>query len=466
MKADRETEERLALLPEAAARELRDVVFTPEAGERVRQRLGQGADRKSRRRWLPAVIGGAAAAAVAAVVLLYPPSLSVKAENLMKGIQPAAAAGEPLSDDFKAAAADFSLRLAAAQGSEGNVLVSPLSLYLTLCMLSNGAAGQTQAELEALLGFPDTAARNAQCRTLLDRLTQKTEQGRVTFAHSIWFDETFPVSPAFLQTNADIFSADAYRGDFSSSDTVRDINRWGKFHTDGMIPHLIDSLQASDGSGSLSMALIGAVLFDQKWETPYKKAQILQGLPFYAPERETRADYLSSTENTFLQGEGFTGFIKAYQGGTYQFAALLPDEGSSPEKLLASLDGAAWLSALQNAGGLVEAYIPKFSTDVRLDLQAPLRAMGLLSAFDAGADFSRLTDSPNDVRISEAFLQARVELDENGTKAAAIHFFGLKDGGAAPPAQEVRLDRPFVYAIVHADTGLPLFIGVLRNPAV
>ena len=115
---------------------------------------------------------------------------------------------------------------------------------------------------------------------------------------------------------------------------------------------------------------------------------------------------------------------------------------------------------------MVEAYIPKFSTDVRLDLQAPLRAMGLLSAFDAGADFSRLTDSPNDVRISEAFLQARVELDENGTKAAAIHFFGLKDGGAAPPAQEVRLDRPFVYAIVHADTGLPLFIGVLRNPAV
>ena len=82
----------------------------------MRQRLRQGADRKSRRRWLPAVIGGAAAAAVAAVVLLYPPSLSVKAENLMKGIQPAAAAGEPLSDDFKAAVADFSLRLAAAQG--------------------------------------------------------------------------------------------------------------------------------------------------------------------------------------------------------------------------------------------------------------------------------------------------------------------------------------------------------------
>ena len=155
---------------------------------------------------------------------------------------------------------------------------------------------------------------------------------------------------------------------------MRDINRWGKYHTDGLIPRMIDTLRGNDLPGEQTvMAVIGAVLFDQKWETPYKKADILKDQPFYTPKGEVRADYLCSKETTLIEGKGFTGFTKAYRGQDYQFVGLLPDEGTSPEALLRALDGDAWLTLLQGTGGAVTAYIPKFSFDARLELQEPLR---------------------------------------------------------------------------------------------
>ncbi len=103
-----------------------------------------------------AVAAAVAACGVTAGVLLARPRLSVQAENLLRDVTPAASAAQPFSEGFRAAAADFSMRLLREQaGGTENRLLSPVSLYLTLSMLAEGTQGQTREELDALLGAPE-----------------------------------------------------------------------------------------------------------------------------------------------------------------------------------------------------------------------------------------------------------------------------------------------------------------------
>ena len=374
----------------------------------------------------------------------------------------------PLTSAFLKEQTDFALRLTQqelANADGNNLLLSPYSVMQALAMTANGAGGETRTEMEKTLSgeYSDYASdvRNKMLSAFRKSLSDRGNT-KLSTANSIWFrdQKNFTVEQNFLQTNADWFGAAAYRAAFDQS-TVADINAWVKDNTDGMIPELIKVIPPN-----AMMYLINAVAFDAKWETGYQKEQIDENGEFHAADGSTQnAVMLHANEHIFLAGDRVQGFIKPYQDG-YSFAALLPDEGVTPEKWLADTDCSALQSILWNADHCkVVTEMPEFSYDYDTELSQPLIAMGMGKAFSYEADFSGISKDMG-LMISAVLHKTHIELNADGTKAAAATAIEMRAKSAAPAQERVEyvtLDRPFVYMIIDNTTNLPIFIGILNS---
>ena len=176
-----------------------------------------------------------------------------------------------------------------------------------------------------------------------------------------------------------------------------------------------------------------------------------------------------SNENIYLENDFCTGLLKYYEGKDYAFVGLLPDDNVTISQLVDRLDGDT-LHELINGriSAEVEAGIPVFTGDTKLDLAKILPDMGMPLAFSSGADFSDMaTYDGQSLYIGRVIHQTRIEVNEQGTKAAAATAVVMESGEAATSSNSytVILNRPFVYMIVDMEQEIPVFIGVMTDPA-
>ncbi|MCM1191493.1 MAG: serpin family protein [Butyrivibrio sp.] len=363
---------------------------------------------------------------------------------------------------------DFAVRLfqeCTRSRTEGNVLVSPLSVINALAMTANGARGETLEQMEELLG----ADLNSLCSYLssYNRSLPAGEKQKLHSADSIWIkeDKSFTASPDFLQANAEWFGADVYMAPFDAS-TLKDINRWVSENTDEMIPEILDEIPAD-----AVMYLVNALAFDAEWQSVYKEYQIREGTFTLEDGTVQDAEMMYSTEYTWLQDTQAQGFVKYYYDTGYAFAALLPDEGVSLADYTASLTGERLhelLSDTASPSPSVEAAIPKFKSEYSVSLNDILENLGMTDAFDSDrADLSGLGSSPDGtLYISRVLHKTFIALDEKGTRAGAATAVEIvKESAAINPLESktVYLDRPFVYMIIDCEENLPVFMGTVTE---
>lgn len=386
-------------------------------------------------------------------------------EDLMKDVPAKAVDVLPNMDAGAAAAADFGVRLFQTSMEEGkNTLISPLSVLYALAMTTNGAEGETLAQMEQVLGM-DVDNLNSYMLAYLDLLPE-TKDYKMSLANSIWFkdDPDFIVEQSFLQTNADYYGAGAYKAAFDEG-TRNDINNWVKEHTDGMIPEIIDEIP-----DEAIMYLVNALAFDAKWADEYEEHQIREGR--FTMEDGTRqdVDMMHSEEYTYLEDDLATGFIKYYKDRRYAFVAMLPNEGVTVSQYVDSLTGEHLRDLVNNPQDVtVFASIPKFETEYDIEMSEVLQEMGITDAFDwRVADFSRLgtynVDGMN-ICINRVLHKTCISVTEQGTRAGAATAVEMVAEGAAEIIEykEVVLDRPFVYMLIDCETNLPFFIGSMMN---
>jgi len=177
---------------------------------------------------------------------------------------------------------------------------------------------------------------------------------------------------------------------------------------------------------------------------------------------------LHSEEGLYLDDGKATGFLKPYAGGHYSFAALLPNEDVLIDDYIASLTGIGLLNTIQNAQNTqVQTSMPKFEYEYTISMVDALKSLGMTDAFDMGrADFGRMAvmESGDSIFVSEVLHKTFISVDQRGTRAGAVTAVMIAVG--AVPRQEikvVRLDRPFVFAILDNATGLPLFLGTVQT---
>lgn len=385
------------------------------------------------------------------------PEKKVAAAELSAAYTRQASESGEITDAFKSAMANFSVELfkqTITEDSENEVF-SPLSAAMCLALIANGADGETLAQLQALFGM-DIDTLNRSLYAYADSL-YTSKDCSVSLANSVWVREGFPVKADFLQTNADWYGAQAYQAPFDTT-TVDDINNWCDNKTNGKIKKVIETINYET-----VMYLINALDFDAKWNVEYEKTDISDDVFYNYDETQSEVKMLYSSESTYLSDDDAIGFLRPYKDKKYSFVGLLPNEGVDVYEYINALDGEAWQALWDSRSyASVQARMPEFKYEADHDLTPILQTLGVTDMFTKTADFSKMSDV---TPLYCGFIKQKVfiQVDREGTKAAAITIGGMDGGGAVSNDIYIVLDRPYVYAIVDNATGLPLFLGAVTN---
>lgn len=346
-----------------------------------------------------------------------------------------------------------------------NTLVSPESVAFALGMTANGANGETLEQMRnTLCSDVDMDTFNKNMNLLMTNAEKSTEKEKLAIANSVWVKdiESMTLKDQFAKICKEKYDAEMYRAAFDQA-TVAQMNSWVNEKTDKMIPSIIDNLDEQ-----ARVVLINCIAFDAKWANPYESDQVNEGEDFTnAKGEKVKCDMLYGSERQYVSDGKAQGFVKNY-AGRYAFMALLPNEGVSLSEYVDSMTADSFAKLYSDRTNQYKVYtrLPKFKYDYDITLNETLQAMGITTAFTDASDFSNMSDT--ELKISSVLHKTHIELDADGTKAAAATAVTM-DAKAALEQEEVKnvyLDRPFAYAIMDTETGLPVFMGTVCDPSV
>lgn len=347
--------------------------------------------------------------------------------------------------------------------SEGeNLFFSPLSISTALAMTNNGAKGTTKEEISKMLQSNELSddAVNGYYGKLLQALPLLDGTTEVNLANSIWYRNDFKVLDSFLATNKKYFHADVEAIDFSNPQAKDQINAWVDKETNAKIPTIIDQI-----SNDAVMYLINAIYFKGQWEHPFDKGSTQKADFKRANGSTVQVDFMEADRRyDVAQGNTYEAIRLPYTDGKFDMVAVKPGEGTDA---LALLQTFAEPGALDNLSGQFSSrkthlYFPKFKMTYEAGLNKALEALGMKTAFTDAADFTGINGSGK-LKIDEVKHKAFVEVDEEGTEAAAATSVGISLTSVQMP-YILRFDEPFLIFIREASSGLILFAGQINDP--
>lgn len=362
---------------------------------------------------------------------------------------------------------EFAVRLyLELSGEEGNLFFSPYSLSTALAMVYGGADGETETQMRLAMFFgPNSAVYHNAYGALIERLNKQGQKGdyRLLIANALWAQEDFRFLDSYLELVRENYNAKAERVNYLTAPqkATETINAWVEDKTEGKITDLI-------APGALSaqtrLVLTNAIYFKGSWAEQFDTSQTREA-PFYISRQDTVQAPLMHRRGEYRYGqyEGVQVLEMPYKGDDLSMVVLLP-EGREPlplEQKLLPETLAAWMKGLRKQE--VDVYLPKFTMTSKFELSKALAAMGMPLAFTQRADFSGMTGG-KDLFISQVVHKAYVDVNEEGTEAAAAT--GVEMRVTALPMQPpvFRADRPFVFVIKDNGTGAILFMGRVVKP--
>jgi serine protease inhibitor len=358
----------------------------------------------------------------------------------------------------------FSLfRAVAPLRPDSNVFISPLSASFALGMTMNGAAGATYDQMRSVLAFGSATESdiNGGYKSLIELLRGLDPQVDFRIANSIWYHVGLPVKQPFLDATRTSFGAEVSALDFRSADAPGKINDWVSSATAGKIPTILDRI---DPAGV--MILINAIYFKGSWRDRFDPAST-QDAPFHgvAGDQPMRLMHRDGTMR-ILATPDFEAVDLPYGNSAFTMTVVLPRPGKSIETLASSLQSAQWSTWMGQLGEAnVDLYLPRFKLTWERTLNDDLRVLGMRDAFeDNVADFTRISSAGNRMFITEVKQKTYVDVNEEGTEAAAATSVGISVD-SAPAIHLVRVDRPFLFVIRERLSGTVFFMGkIVRMP--
>jgi serpin B len=355
----------------------------------------------------------------------------------------------------------------AAKG--GNVVFSPYSISEVIALLSEGANGETKEELLRALHWDDQAGRLSRAFQAQDlQLRHLSGQGvTLLVANGLWYQDGNPPRQAFLQTARDEFGAEVRGVDFvgNASAARREINGWIEQKTLGKISGLVPEGALN---ASTRLALANAVYFKGQWTHPFEAARTAPRPFFIAPGTSVMVPQMTERDRFRVSSNPTCDLLELpYHGGDLAMVILLPRARGGLSELEQSLNPSVllqWLAALDLAKlASIHVTLPRFKMTYAVELTEALRQLGVTAAFDAhAADFSAI-DGRRDLHVSTVLHKAFVDVNEEGTEAAAATFGGMSTL-AVERSDEFRVDRPFIFVIRDHANGSLLFLGRVADP--
>ena len=355
---------------------------------------------------------------------------------------------------------NFALNLFSEMKGVGSNVVSPMSVTYLMAMLANGAEASTREEIMDAIGAKDfdIDEMNAFYAYLIRRAKTADKQTTLNIANYIALNKEFKLKKKFASTIADSYQGAVESLDFTNPESTKRINGWCSEHTNNMIPTIIDQVEPSAVA-----YILNAIYFNGTWTDKFDKnntkKEQFNGYTrdiMYVDMMHRNAKYY------YTSNDVYSAVTLPYGSGAYSMTVILPNEGKFISDLTKTLNADTIASLRRNMEEcLVDLKLPRFTTEMKLPLKGIVAKLGAPSMFDATrADFSSFANG--NVYVSEMLQKAKIEVSEEGTKAAAVTMGMVKLTSMRP--QEPRrvdfhCDRPFVYMIQDNYTGAILFMG-------
>lgn len=344
---------------------------------------------------------------------------------------------------------------------KANVFISPLSASMALGMTAAGANGATYDEMRTSLRLTgatreDVGGGYKSLIALLKGLDPSTD---FSIANSIWYEQTFPFHAAFLDESKLYFDARVEALDFRSPAAVTTINSWVSEQTNNRIPTILERIEDNE-----LMFLVNAIYFKGIWQKQFDKSKTVDA-PFRA------ADGTTATVKMMARGEGvqyaatpeYSAVDLPYGNSAFTMTVVLPN--GDIDAFAESFDQAKWNSLVSSFhDSNLQVYLPRFRMEWKRQLNDDLKQLGMRLAFaPGGADFTRMSPVGLDLYITKVLQKTFVDVDEEGTEAAAATIVGI---GIVSLPPSFRADRPFLVVIRERFSGTILFIGkIAKLPA-
>ncbi|MDD2497899.1 MAG: serpin family protein [Desulfitobacteriaceae bacterium] len=343
------------------------------------------------------------------------------------------------------------------EDGEENIFISPLSISTALTMTYQGAGTTTKEGMANALGYTgiDDARLNESYQNLIRYLGQIDKKVELNIGNSLWIREGEDINEDFLNVNKEIFDASVTSLDFSEKTAADEINQWIFDATNKKIEKMIDSPIPPD----VVMYLINAIYFKGDWTDQFDKKQTYQA-QFHAGDGSTH-DVMMMSKNgkvEYGEGDGFKAVRLSYGSGKAAMYCVLPKEDESIHDFISGLDEAQWnkIRASISEKDDVQLRLPRFKMEYGIkNLNDSLKALGMGEAFSDTADFSGIRE---DICISRVLHKAVIEVNEEGSEAAAATVVEMQECAAVEPLTFIA-DRPFVFMIADDETGTILFMG-------
>lgn len=352
-------------------------------------------------------------------------------------------------------------------GNDKNVMVSPASVMIALDMTAAGAKDETLRQMTGLCGGADDPQSQLSYAANLMQRINNAQGVDMSAANSIWVNNEIikeKLSGDYTDFVGSYFDAYAEYTMFDM-DALGRLNGWVNDKTKGMIPTILNEFNPD-----MAMILVNAIAFDAKWAKQYETDNVVEGTFTSTTGEEQTVDMMHGTEDTYLENDLATGFVKYYEGDQYAFVVMLPkDKNQSAGEMLASFTGEEFDNFMSSATTeyLVRTRLPRFSYDWDSSIVPQLQALGMEAPFDGSrADFSGMTDSDNGLYIGDVLHKTHIDVDSEGTKAAAVTAVIMYKNSMEVVTQKTKdvfCDRSFAYAIVDMTDNTPVFIGTLNS---
>lgn len=359
----------------------------------------------------------------------------------------------------------FSLFNACAAASRAeNFVMSPLSVMMALHVVIEACDEKWKAKIFKQMYLPNDSgnAIQQQAFQLKRELEQLSEGMTMLLANSIWLAPGTEADAGYRKLCEDIFEADVLP--FTS---MSEINAWCANRTKGMIPSIpLDRVELA--------AILNATYFKGAWAEPFGEHHTSDDA-FITPEnRRVECKMMQKTsERSYFRNADMQATRLPYEGGNVAMYVFKPTAPATVESVFASMNGTAFVNLkrqmMQSGLAEIELKMPRFKFGSEIKLTGPISTLGFSDLFSpASSPITAIRRNNQPAYISDALQVARIEVNEQGSEAAAITAMSIRLGCALPQAKpkpiQFHLDRPFIYAIVNERFALPIFMGIVADP--
>lgn len=352
----------------------------------------------------------------------------------------------------------FALNLFSQMKDFDSKVVSPMSVSYLMGMLANGADGQTRQEIMKAIGCEKVSLRdlNEFYQMLITHANHFDKATTINIADYIALNCHYQLKDGFASTMQNYYKAGVESLDFSKASTLKRINRWCSDHTDGMIPKIIEQVDADAVS-----YIMNAIYFNGTWTDKFDTRQTkLENFQGYTRDIKKTQMMHRNGKYQYMDNADFAAVNLPYGNGSYSMTVILPNRGKSIDEVMVGLD-AKKVGELRRSMDecVVDLKLPRFTISQETSLNDIISKLGAPTMFTSGADFSNFASG--NLSISKMLQKAKIEVSEEGTKASAVTMAMVAMTALRPEPRKVEFhaNRPFIYMITEHSTGAILFMG-------